>query len=92
MSKILLIHNDDQVLHGLQKMLTQSGNELQIAGTLRQGNKILESDPYIDLLIIGESWPDDKLTIFLNGLKGVSRFAYLPLLLVSESLAKKNIK
>ncbi len=91
MHKVLLIHNDSQTLMELQRMIIDGGDGAVTAETLKRANKILDSDPYIDILIIGPHWPKDTLGIFLNNFKNVARFSHIPILMVSGSLESKDI-
>lgn len=91
MPKILLIHNDDSILLQLQKMLAGEGVEVKTADTLKMGNKLMETDHNIDLLVVGAKWPSDDLSIFLNGFKNAQRYLYIPILMISGSLDSRDI-
>jgi len=89
--KALHIYNNKEISAELQDIFSQIDVNVVSANSTRQGMKILESDLYIDMIIITEIQEEDDLCTFLSAVKNMPRFECIPVLLIASSINYKDI-
>jgi CheY-like chemotaxis protein len=85
MARLLLLDDDPVVLRLLQGMCTQHDHETVTANSVKQALKVLETDPYIDLVIADVYMPNATGVDLLRTVQQTHNLKDIPIILCTSS-------